>query len=501
MYKKLNAIKVKMLYSFILGTFLLLTVFAAGGYAQVKEIKDDKISAVIEENLVMDKEVASHLIDISTVNGIVTLSGTVDNMLAKERAAEVARAVKGGWSVINRIIVEPVVRPDSEIKQDVKRALLTDPVTEPFEIDVKVEDRVVTLKGKVDAYEERRQIVHVVKEVKGIKDIKNTIGVNPAEERPDEEIKAEIERKLYRDPFVNGVFIEVSVDNGHVELTGSVGSAAEKFRALKDAWVSGVETVDNDDLKIEWWASDELRRSTPYVAMTDEEVKKAVREAFICDPRVEAFNLETNVNEKGEVVLSGIVDNLKAKNAAKQDALNTVGVWRVVNNIKVRPEDTFTDREIAENVRLSLNWNPVLEKYDIGVMVRNRRVNLNGTVYSNFEKEYAEEIASKVIGVAEVKNNIEVHYKWVWKANEDIKSDLEQTLYWNVYVDEKDVSIEVEEGKVILYDTVNNLLELREAVNCAFEAGAKDVQSRLKIKEFQEYFPLYHVPISSFVPF
>jgi osmotically-inducible protein OsmY len=40
---------------------------------------------------------------VNTRDGIVTLSGWVDNLLAKERAGQIAESVKGVRAVVNRI--------------------------------------------------------------------------------------------------------------------------------------------------------------------------------------------------------------------------------------------------------------------------------------------------------------------------------------------------------------------------------------------------------------
>jgi hypothetical protein len=73
-------------------------VFAQG-------ITDQSISLFVETELRHEKGFSSHRTDAETKEGIVTLSGTARNVLAKERATEIARGVKGVRGVINHLSI------------------------------------------------------------------------------------------------------------------------------------------------------------------------------------------------------------------------------------------------------------------------------------------------------------------------------------------------------------------------------------------------------------
>jgi osmotically-inducible protein OsmY len=118
-------------------------------------LTDRSNSNALESELFMDKAVPSYRIEVSTIEGIVTLTGSVDNIPAKERAARIAQIVKGVRAVVNEIEVDPpVLRTDWEIREDVEDALITDPATDKYEIDVSVQGNVVTLSGTVDSWVE-----------------------------------------------------------------------------------------------------------------------------------------------------------------------------------------------------------------------------------------------------------------------------------------------------------------------------------------------------------
>ncbi len=201
-----------------------------------QDLEDQDITVAVEYNLVNDPSVPSHLIDVQTQNGIVILSGSVDNILAKDRAIRNAEIIKGVRSVIDKISVQPVYREDQEIQQDLDRAFLLNPATENYEIDMQVMDGTAYLRGTVDSWAEKRLAERVAKGVKGIKNIENEIEVEYKISRPDTEIKADIERQLEIDPYVDDAFIDVRVTEGAVKLSGTVGSASEKRRATYKSW-------------------------------------------------------------------------------------------------------------------------------------------------------------------------------------------------------------------------------------------------------------------------
>jgi osmotically-inducible protein OsmY len=271
---------------------MLLGSAAMPATAAIPPLTDISITDAVENELLMDRAVASHLIDVTTIDGIVTLGGSVDNILAKEWTERIAGLVKGVRAVVNKIEVDPpILRSDWEIREDVDNALLADPATDSYEITVKVKDNVVTLSGTVESWQEKNLCETVAKGVKGVKDVISRITISWPKKRPDYEIKAEVEKALEWDPFVDHALIDVSVKGGDVKLTGIVGSAAEKRHALLDAYVYGVESVDNSGLNVERWARDKDLRGQKYADKTDKEIEDAVKDALFYDPRVSSFKI------------------------------------------------------------------------------------------------------------------------------------------------------------------------------------------------------------------
>jgi osmotically-inducible protein OsmY len=247
---------------FIAQLFLIATLFS---YAAENDLGDKDITSAIENEMLLDEGVSSHLIDVNTTEGIVTLSSSVDNILAKERAVEIAKSLKGVRSVIDKLEVKPVEQSDYQIRMNVVNALLSDPATDSFEVSVEVDNNIVTLSGTVDSYVEKELCGEIAKGIKGVKDIENDIEVDYKLDRPNYEIKTDIESRLKSDVRVDDGLINVEVDNGEVKLTGTVGSAKEKSQAKWDAWVAGVSSVDASQLEVKWWARDEMIRKDSYL--------------------------------------------------------------------------------------------------------------------------------------------------------------------------------------------------------------------------------------------
>jgi len=450
-------------------------------------LEDAEITDAVDLELLLDEGVSSHLIDVNTDEGVVTLSGSVDNILAKERAERIAETIRGVRAVVNTIVVEPVERNDKGIRKDIERVLLLDPAADSYEVGVEVDDGKVTLTGTVESWAEKSLSAHVAKGVKGVMEIQNNIAIDYEMDRTDNEIRTELERQLEVNPLIDEGLIEVQVEDQKVMLSGTVGSAMEKTRAFNSSWVAGVKDVEDSGLDVEFWAEDEHKRKMT-VIKSDEEVEEAVQDAFFYDPRVFSFKIDVDA-DNGLVTLSGQVDNLQAKKAAAQDARNTIGVWNVVNDIKVRPVSPPTDEDIERYVKDALIWNPIVERFDLTVVARNKKVYLYGRVDNAYEKREAEDVASRIKGVVDVENNIEVEDIWVWKSDRQIKEDIERQLSWSIYVSEGKIDVSVENGIATLEGEVNSIVELDSAIKDAFNGGARRVINRLTIKEYPEYYP------------
>ncbi len=466
---------------------LLVAAMPRGAEALDASPADADIVRAIENRLMVDDGVSEHQIDVAVQDGIVNLTGRVDHLLSADRAEELARFIRGVRAVINRIEVIPPHRPDNQIQVDISRKLVVDPAIDARRIHVDVEDGVATLTGSIESWAGKELCDQVARDVAGVRAVHNEVDVVWPEERSDADIEADIVRRLENDVRVGEFLVDVTVEDGHVRLSGAVGSLAEKRQAHFNAWVNGVEDVDLSDLEIRWWAGDDMARQTPLPMLSDDEIAAAVRDAFQFDPRVLPFDIDVTV-EDGIVTLSGTVDNLQARMAAAADARNTLGVWRVRNHLKVRPPELLSDEDVARAVRDVLQQDPIVDRLELAPSVRAGVVRLEGRVGSKFEKERAEEAAARVVGVVGVENRIEVYDKWEDKSDLAIKRDTESDLFWDVRVDAEDIRVSVADGVVTLTGTVDDWTQWQAAVAAAYDAGARDVRNHLKVRSGPGYY-------------
>lgn len=73
----------------------------------VDKVKDAAITSAINAKLFGDSNLSALRIDVDTVDGHVTLSGSAPDAASKEHASALASRVDGVVSVDNRLLVEP----------------------------------------------------------------------------------------------------------------------------------------------------------------------------------------------------------------------------------------------------------------------------------------------------------------------------------------------------------------------------------------------------------
>ncbi len=67
---------------------------------------DAAIAANIREHFASDSTLAAYNVGVRSDSGNVTLTGTVENYVAREQASRLAKATNGVKSVTNQIVVE-----------------------------------------------------------------------------------------------------------------------------------------------------------------------------------------------------------------------------------------------------------------------------------------------------------------------------------------------------------------------------------------------------------
>lgn len=477
-----------------------------------KQINNSNICKAVRSELNRDHGVPAQEIDISCEDGRVTLKGAVNSLRAKIRAKNLAETVRGVRSVENNINVNPdKKRSASELNKDVRQVLSNDAATRNFSVQAKAnDDGKVTLTGNVDSNRKKRLAENVAGSVMGVTSIDNEIEVSQSS-RSDDEIRRSAQEALQRNDLVDDRDIDVKVKDQKVMLSGKVASAAEKTQAKTSVWVTGVNDVNADDLKVDSSIRDHKSRSgntSRRARHNDESIRRSIQAGLIDNPRVFSFDVKPRVSD-GHVTLVGTVDNLKAKRAAYTVAMNTSGVKKVDNEVKVRTYPDINDEGLARRIEDAMLINPYVASYQVDVNVKDGVATLTGDVDSYYEKAEADDIAARMTGIRKVNNELDVThtyygmtdepyaddwyvYGYDWytypepeehESDSEIKDDIQDELWWSPFVDSDDVHVSVKDGVATLTGTVEDMSEFRSAAENAREGGALRVVNDLRIQE------------------
>lgn len=166
---------------------------------------DDWVTTQIQARYFLEPDIKARTIDVSTVNGVVTLSGEVASSAERERASDIAARVAGVRDVQNRLTVtgedepagtsgrepagtsgqrvpgsdeiERVTHSDPVILSQIKAKYAVDPDISAVSVDVDVDEGVVTLRGDVSSAEAKQRAESLARAVPGVKSVKNELKV------------------------------------------------------------------------------------------------------------------------------------------------------------------------------------------------------------------------------------------------------------------------------------------------------------------------------------
>jgi osmotically-inducible protein OsmY len=448
---------------------------------KVEEVQDIGIAVAIKNRLSRVDRKSFSTIEVSVKEGIATLTGTADSLWIQQRATEISQAIRGVRGVIDRITVGPVgTTNDAALKKYLEYLLREDPVVERDDIHVDVVKGVLTLKGRVHSRQEKHTALSLGKMIKGIREVRDFLTVENVRDRPDSILKEEITHRLAFDVWVvNPSLLHVRIEQGRAILTGQVGSVYEKSRIAELAWVEGVRSVDVSGIVINWVSQDPMMR-TQRPVFTDREISNAIQKVLAYDRRVAPFGISVTV-KNGTVTLKGNVPFLSIRREAEQNANNTVGVQSVNNLITVQSKATPKDADIHARLLAAFSQDPVLEPFTLGGAVKKGAVLLTGTVDSIYERNHAENVASRIRGVTSLTNHISFSNPEIEKTDWEIQLDFENQVWWSPFLSSQDIVATVEDGKATLSGSVQHMHQRLMAEQQAFEAGASIVINRLRV--------------------
>ena len=217
---------------------------------------DEQIKQDVTNQLTWDSRVDASDVTVAVEDGEVTISGTVPSYSAFSAARDITSSVRGVTEVTNLLTVKfptTFVKPtDEDIKNNVMSLLKWNFDVDAYDLEVMVENGLVTLEGTVDSYWEKVSAESDAERASGVIDVVSKLAVVPTEKVSDELLAERIMDRIEQNTVADVDQINVEVEDGEVTLSGTVPSWYV-WSSVYDAaqYTAGVMDID-DELEIEY---------------------------------------------------------------------------------------------------------------------------------------------------------------------------------------------------------------------------------------------------------
>jgi osmotically-inducible protein OsmY len=234
---------------------LLLALIAGPVALLASSANDRKIEDAAKASYNYRTVLEDH-VKVKANDGVVTLTGTVQDNDEKSLAADTVENLPGVTSVKNEIKVESKYpeHSDSWIAFKVRSTLLVKANVSATNTKVAVQDGVVTLSGTANNAAQKELTEVYAKDIDNVKSVKNDIVVvdsPPAqtigEKIDDASITSQVKYTLLSHKATSALKTKVTTTDGVVTVTGVASSDAEKSLVSKLAQdVRGTLSVTNN---------------------------------------------------------------------------------------------------------------------------------------------------------------------------------------------------------------------------------------------------------------
>lgn len=212
---------------------------------------------------------------------------------------------------------------DNELVASVSDELFWDPKVDSEAIAVSADGGIVTVRGTVGSFREKREVRKAAERVWGVVSVTNEVRVELMgdQRREDADLRGDVLQALMLDSLVP-TSVDARVDEGFVVLTGTVDWQYQRDEAEFIAGnVPGVVWIDNDI---------QLTPPTPSAGDVEHAIKKAMKR----DAKLDAEGVEVE-SHNGTVELSGSVRSWAEHDAAVNAAWAAPGVSNVDDRLYV----------------------------------------------------------------------------------------------------------------------------------------------------------------------
>jgi hyperosmotically inducible periplasmic protein len=329
-------------------------VAASSSPSSAADAPDAWITTKVKMALLVAEDVSATAVRVDTMDGKVTLYGTVSSADEKARAERAARSVKGVHDlrsllqVVEKARQETAAVADEALFAEVGRRLDADPALRDSKIGVKSTNRgVVLLDGNARTLSAHLRALEVARAVPGVKRVASEIA------SPDTLADDEIWREAKND------------------------SMTPAPSAAKDAWIT-----------------------------TDAKVRLIANS----DTPARDINVDTL---RGVVTLFGTVPTEGARRAAESEVKEIDGVKSVENDLQVVPQVSAAavehrDDRVKDAIEKRLSARAELSDANIDVEVANGVARLTGTVRGQPDRLTALTLARTTDGVRSVVGDLTV---------------------------------------------------------------------------------------------
>jgi osmotically-inducible protein OsmY len=215
-------------------------------------------------------------------------------------------------------------------------------------------------------------------------------------QRPDEQVRAEIEKALGKDK----IKLQVSFQGGTATLKGQVRNIFQKNRALEIAL--GEPEVQNADADIEIATPESDQK-------LGEEVVKEIRKYS----RFTVFDDCSAFIKEGKVAVFGWVTEPYKKTEIEKRLHKIIGIQEFKNDIEVLPV-SLSDQRLRETLANRLYSDSTFSDFasmpipPIHLIVSGSRVIITGVVGNQLQKQKAESIIRGTPGVLSVESRLRI---------------------------------------------------------------------------------------------
>ncbi len=212
----------------------------------------------------------------------------------------------------------------------------------------------------------------------------------------------------------------------------------------------------------------------------DNELKHDVEYELRWEPSVNEAHIGVTA-KSGVITLTGHVPSLSEKTGAEKATKRVYGVKAVANELDVHLPGTAkrNDEEIAQACLTALNANGQIPRGAIQPLVSSGWVTLEGKVGWYYQRTSAVDCVAHLTGVVGVSNKISVSGGI---SPQDIQGKIKAAFHRSAELDSRRISIESNNGKVILSGNVRSWSEREAAQHAAWAApGVSEVENKITV--------------------